>query len=495
MAHSKPTLILTILLLNVACPTARSPVVRVHKVSVDPDGNLQDETKPAPISALASMFPDQPEAKGLISSLLMLAEMKPSDELITLIKDLKLKIVPWHTNATATLKTAIEAINACAASMEGAKGQTEAKKGACTAQSTSHTTHRMEEETTFTAKEHWKAATAEKKEVMVTECKIFSDVKDEAKSATASYAGGDEGAYLESVQQEFCAGLLPRYKEAKEKCTTAETDHVGVSGTYETATTAHTVQKTASDTVQTEMDVACCEYALSTKAACKSYDTCYDDEVAEYNSLKAIIESEEKVKKTEWRVYSRIECLLPVLGTDDAAKIEECRAKDHSTTHLDIEYPAIPDESTCNMEEAYPGTEAYYNSHFGTLPENAKGQDAAQCTGMMEAGAATHEVVAQSARATDEQTCKAQCAAAGYCCNEDVRKGSNQYLSCLQACVLTTQNQDAPCETRSCDIAGNGWTQCSSCSCSENGGTCSGKCSWGVQDHKACFHGKTLAQR
>jgi len=112
------------------------------------------------------------------------------------------------------------------------------------------------------------------------------------------------------------------------------------------------------------------------------HDTCHDDKVAAYEAVKAIIEAEEKVRKVEWRVYSRIECLLPVLGTDDAAKIEECRTKEHSTSHLDIEYPAIPEKSKCTEDQAFPGTETYKKDHFGTLPDNAKGQAVAVCTGM-----------------------------------------------------------------------------------------------------------------
>jgi len=130
------------------------------------------------------------------------------------------------------------------------------------------------------------------------------------------------------------------------------------------------------------MDVTCCAYALATQDVCESHDTCYEDKVEAYNAVKAIVQAEEKVKKVEWRVYSRIECLLPVLGTDEAAKIEECRAQTHSTTHLDIEYPAIPEKSACQVEQGYPGTEAYQNANYASLPDNAKGKAVAVCAGM-----------------------------------------------------------------------------------------------------------------
>jgi len=377
MACLKSNFILALLLLNVACPTAHSPMRR----AVSALGTI--ETQPDSAIELADMFPDQPEATAVAKSLLALAkEGAPYDELLTILRDLKSKIEPWHAKATDMLKTSIEAVKQCAVAMEGGMGQSQTKKTECTTKSTSHTTHRTEESTKFTTTEHWKAQTAEKNEVMDTECKILSDVKAEARAATAQYGGGDEGSYLDSICQEFSAGLLPRIKDAKKKCTTAEGDHASVSGKWETAKSAYTVQVDAGNTVQTEMDVTCCQYALATKDTCEDHDTCYKDKVADYTSMKAMVESEEKIRKVEWRVYSRIECLLPVLGTDNSTGIETCRAQEHSTTHLNIDYPGIPGKSSCAIEAAYPGTDTYYNDHYGSLPENAKGEPVATCVGM-----------------------------------------------------------------------------------------------------------------
>jgi len=373
MAHSKPNLILALLLLNTACPAAGASVMRVH-ASGEVEA-LQSES----VTGLRNMFSDDPEAKAMTAKLL---EGTPSEDLLPLVQKLKEEIQPWHGDATASLNTAIEEIASCTTGMENGMRETEANRDSCSAKSTSHTTHRTDESTKFTTKEHWKAETAEKKEEMTTECNAFQTVEDEAKSATASYSGGDEGAYLERVSEQFCSDLLPRYKEHKEKCTTAKAEHVRVSETYETKNTEYTVQKTTSDTVQAEMDVTCCAYALATKGVCTAHGTCYEDKVAAYKAVKAMVEAEEKIKKVEWRVYSRIECLLPVLGTDQAAKIDACVAKVHSTSHLDIEYPTIPEKSTCKVEQDFPGTEAYKNAHFASLPDNAKGETVAMCTGM-----------------------------------------------------------------------------------------------------------------
>jgi len=352
---------------------------------VNSNGQVE-EMQTESVTGLANMFSDDLEAKAMASKLL---EGTPIDDLKEKIKTLKDQIyVDWNDNpfvegATATLEAGIAEIRSCTAGMENGMRGAEAKKDSCSDKSTSHTTHRKDESTKFTTKEHWKAEKAEKKEMMTTECNAFEAVADEAKSATASYGGGDEGAYLESVSQKFCKDLLPRYREHKEKCTTAKAEHVRVSEIYETKNTAYTVQKTASDTVQSEMDTTCCEYALATKHVCTSHDTCYKDKRAAYeNEILPLVKAEEKAKKVEWRVYSRIECLLPILGTSDTHEIEKCRKKTHDTDHLTVPEPNIPDKSACQPEKAFPGTDAYHNTHFGTLPENAKGKNVAECTGL-----------------------------------------------------------------------------------------------------------------
>merc|ERR1719162_1428495 len=163
----------------------------------------------------------------------------------------------------------------------------------------------------------------------------------------------------------------PRYEDAKKKCAAAKAEYARVSELYETAESAHTAEKKVCNEKQTQTEVSYCQYALTTKGTCDSYGTCYEDKVAEYRLVKEIVESEEKLKKVEWRVYSRIECLLPVLGTDDADAIETCRKKTYSLEG--IAYLEIPGKDACTIEAAYPGTNAYDTAHMAPLPDDAKG--------------------------------------------------------------------------------------------------------------------------
>merc|ERR1719262_1948832 len=259
----------------------------------------------------------------------------------------------------------------------------QSKEKECSTTSKWHKSNRTEESEKFTTKEYWKAQKAEKKEVMDTECKIFSDVEEEARAAKASYGGGNVESFLENVCKEF-GDLLPRYEDAKEKCATAKRNYATVSAKYEAALSAWNVQVKAGNVIQTKMDVTCCEYALATKDTCDSYDTCYKDKAAEYKKLKGEQLEEEKKQHVNWRVLSRIKCLLPVFLSHDKTKIDECRAiEKHSTDHLFITDPGIPPEDSCHPEAAYPGTDAYYKAQIVPLPSNAKGQPVAECVGMI----------------------------------------------------------------------------------------------------------------
>jgi hypothetical protein len=69
-----------------------------------------------------------------------------------------------------------------------------------------------------------------------------------------------------------------------------------------------------------------------------------------------------------------------------------------------------------------------------------------------------------------KSACQEQCAAEQHCCNTDYTQGSNQFLSCLQACMIrVTQvsegDCDAKCDFRTCFYKFDGVTMfaCGDC--------------------------------
>jgi len=99
--------------------------------------------------------------------------------------------------------------------------------------------------------------------------------------------------------------------------------------------------------------------------------------------------------------------------------------------------------------------------------------------------------------ATNEASCKSECAKGNHCCNYDKTVGSNQKLSCLQACMVRVSGVsksecDASCSSGGCTKFG--YSLCRDCSdvtssnaCSSNGGssteTCLAGCSIGRSPH------------
>ena len=72
--------------------------------------------------------------------------------------------------------------------------------------------------------------------------------------------------------------------------------------------------------------------------------------------------------------------------------------------------------------------------------------------------------------ATSLEECQAACAADGFCCNTAINPGSNQKLSCLQACMIRVRGSSLSgcqglCNLDGCSRVVNGWSYnlCSSC--------------------------------
>jgi len=104
---------------------------------------------------------------------------------------------------------------------------------------------------------------------------------------------------------------------------------------------------------------------------------------------------------------------------------------------------------------------------------------------------------------TPQEYCSFKCQAAGYCCN-DFRVGSNQMISCAQACMMRVRGAPAHqmlgwmgrgglCRRTgssgcSLTVGGHRYSFCSRCSDL----TSDPKCKWGVASSDACVFGSLL---
>ena len=87
-----------------------------------------------------------------------------------------------------------------------------------------------------------------------------------------------------------------------------------------------------------------------------------------------------------------------------------------------------------------------------------------------EKAAAEKAAAAAAANMSPLEQCQAKCAAENQCCNNDITQGSNQNLSCLQACMVVKSGVSKDtclgyCGTRTCsyNIGGKSYSACSVC--------------------------------
>ena len=100
-----------------------------------------------------------------------------------------------------------------------------------------------------------------------------------------------------------------------------------------------------------------------------------------------------------------------------------------------------------------------------------------------------------------EQICSVQCRALGFCCG-DHTVGSNQFLSCSQACMIRARGSDAAAcaaaceEPRGCNRIVNDFTygMCGRCSDLDLDGDGTLECHHGVQSTAACYAGCELGE-
>ena len=100
-----------------------------------------------------------------------------------------------------------------------------------------------------------------------------------------------------------------------------------------------------------------------------------------------------------------------------------------------------------------------------------------------------------------EQLCADECRALGFCCG-DHTIGSNQFLSCSQACMIRARGSDAAAcaascdEPRGCDRTVNGVTydMCGTCSDLDLDGDGVLECQHGVQSTAACHAGCEMGE-
>jgi len=186
----------------------------------------------------------------------------------------------------------------------------------------------------------------------------------------------DAEVSLVGSKQAACNTARSNYENEKHRCEGPSGDG-GLKKAWQD-------KKTQCDEAQTAFETATCEYFSKVEGTCSAYETCVAATETVYDNQRPHIESEEKDRETEYRTVQRIKCLLDVWGAQgdsvNKAKLQECVGKTHSTSHLELSYPAPPVVPSCALPER-PCTPGFVSAEYGSMPAHAPNKACTPCAG------------------------------------------------------------------------------------------------------------------
>jgi len=316
------------------------------------------------------------------------------------------KVLQAHTNNQKKLREEVEAINECGRTKDEQALLARSQNMIYTATSPQHKLCRSGEAGKFTEKRDIHNEMKDKLKLKELKCKEFANAgrmfaTQKANAEVVKKGGSEEDeSYIRRVTATFCGqpnthgrggagqkGFLDEYLLAKHECEVATKHYNDQVKLYKKVSYEYANDKSKCDSLQDKMDGASCKRATLMKDACESYSECHMDRKRSHEETVKMVKTEEHDRKAEWRGLMRMQCLIKAFkdGRVKNREIKACRKATHSTDHLIIDYPQIPQFQVCSVPNLYPATPAYKLAEFAPLPAFAKGkQDANTCVGIIE---------------------------------------------------------------------------------------------------------------
>jgi hypothetical protein len=184
-----------------------------------------------------------------------------------------------------------------------------------------------------------------------------------------------------NVNKDWFIKQAEQYNKLVQQCAEAKRAYLSQKPACEAKETAVKAAREVCNLKQTALEDAYCNVNAALQQSCTDYSECFSSALETYNDRVPVIKAQEKARKVNWRVLKRIECLVPILGSGDKAKIEACRKKEHDTKHLDLTYENPPKESSCDSPGPMPCSEEFQQVAYGGLPLNAAAAECQVCPG------------------------------------------------------------------------------------------------------------------
>jgi len=326
-------------------------------------------------------------------------------------KDMIPKVLAAHSADKDALANIIKTANACEATLKQEKTTATKQQAAYITSSKSHKSCRSLESTLYTENANCHTNYIAAKNVKELKCKAYLAISKKfgetsANKQIVTKAGSEDvESYIRRITMTFCGkplncpkcktdsvdprggGFLDIFLKHKVECEEATKKFNTISQQCKDLDKKWVTQRKTCDNIQDSMDAASCKWAVEIKDACEAYSGCWTAQKLQLAKARTRVESEVTDRKAEWRGLKRMGCLITAFAdkTVTSTEIDACKAKNHTTTHLDIIYPVMPDMASCVVPSLYPNTAEYKKAEFAPLPALAKGKmDANGCTGLKE---------------------------------------------------------------------------------------------------------------
>eukprot|EP00425_Heterocapsa_triquetra_P022560 CAMPEP_0195155006 /NCGR_PEP_ID=MMETSP0448-20130528/183938_1 /TAXON_ID=66468 /ORGANISM="Heterocapsa triquestra, Strain CCMP 448" /LENGTH=1096 /DNA_ID=CAMNT_0040193787 /DNA_START=67 /DNA_END=3355 /DNA_ORIENTATION=+ len=227
---------------------------------------------------------------------------------------------------------------------------------------------------------------AEKKATMRAACKAFKDLhRNPANEADNCHTGPSEEPYHDWLtrNKKYFEKHRDTFRDAKAACQAATRAYWQAERPCSRKTSLWLRTRRTCVKKQHALETATCTQAKKVKDTCATYETCYDAQKAMYLKQKPRIMVQEKDRKGEYRALMRIECLLTGVFAKpdkvDTKAIDTCKNKTHTTEHLNLKYPAIPDKMDCQKSPPIPGEKMFAKIEFAKMPKHTRAARQDEC--------------------------------------------------------------------------------------------------------------------
>jgi len=225
----------------------------------------------------------------------------------------------------------------------------------------------------------------------LTTCKtdLVSKITDKETKCTAftSFVKGLSNSKPDcvcSLPQTPSKDVLECIQDAKNWGTSSEPEYIDKRDKCDAATTAMNDKHKACNTAQGTFESSFCSYGEKLTDTCSDYGTCYSEKSSAYTKNNDNVKVAETSRKAEYVAAKKVICFAGVLKAKAAAKskdLKSCIDETHSTSHLDMSYPALPNQATCDISPVAikPCDAAFIEAHYGAGVSWSKKAPAATC--------------------------------------------------------------------------------------------------------------------